>query len=206
MSDPGSVQVAMDAQPATTGERDRLFVLLYDELHRMAQRELRRGGGGLMLTTTSLLHETYLNISQRHAIDFPDRARFMGYASRAMRGLIIDYMRSRQAQKRGGEFEITSLPTEPPMPAAAEAAEAAAHLLRVENLNEALEFLTQIDARLAECVDLKFFCGLSFVEIARLRQVSERTVARDWDKARTLLRHFLMNKGNAFPDAEPFGL
>jgi len=187
-----------DVECADSAERDRLFALLYDELHKMAQRTLRRGGA-MMLTTTSLLHETYLNVSQRHGIHFQDHKRFMAYASRAMRGLIIDYIRRRQAQKRGGEFEIIQLPTEPPTPLGGDATEQ----LRVERLDEALETLTQIDARLAECVDLKFFCGLSFGDIARLRDVSERTIQRDWDKARTLLRH-LMNERHPGNDLDPF--
>ena len=86
-----------------------LFASLYDELHRCARRELARRGGGVTLGATTLLHETYLDMSARADASFPDRARFMAYASRVMRGLIIDYARNRQAQKRGGEFEITSI-------------------------------------------------------------------------------------------------
>ena len=86
-----------------------LFASLYDELHRCARRELARRGGGVTLGATTLLHETYLDMSGRADAAFPDRARFMAYASRVMRGLIIDYARNRQAQKRGGEFEITSI-------------------------------------------------------------------------------------------------
>ena len=100
---------------------------------------------------------------------------------------IVDYLRRRQAQKRGGEFEITALPTEPHAGTIVDGIET----VQIEKLSEALESLGQIDARLAECVDLKFFCGLSFTEIARLRQVSERTVQRDWRKARTLLNRFI---------------
>jgi RNA polymerase sigma factor (TIGR02999 family) len=174
--------------------RDQLFVLLYDALRQMAQRELRRGGG-VSLTPTTLLHETYLNISQRESVAFSDRGQFMSYAARAMRGLIVDYLRSRHAQKRGGEFNITSLPTE--LPHAPE--ELDGQSLRVEDLNEALGSLEKIDARLAQCVDLKFFCGFSFNEIARLREVSERTVQRDWDKARLLLRRII---GEREPDCE----
>jgi RNA polymerase sigma factor (TIGR02999 family) len=152
----------------------------------MARRELRRGAN-VSLTPTTLLHETYLNLSQRESLSFSGRGQFMAYAARAMRGLIVDYMRSRHAQKRGGEFSITSLPTE--LPHAPE--DLQGETLRLDELNEALEALGKIDPRLAQCVDLKFFCGFSFIEIAQLRDVSERTVQRDWDKARVLLRRIL---------------
>src|SRR5262249_36427370 len=162
---------------------DQLFVSLYDALRQMARRELRRGAG-VSLTPTTLLHETYLNLSQRESLAFSDRGQFMAYAARAMRGLIVDYLRNRHARKRGGEFNITSLPTE--LPNAPEEHEGGT--LRIVELSDALESLEKIDARLAQCVDLKFFCGFSFIEIAQLREVSERTVQRDWDKARLLLK------------------
>jgi RNA polymerase sigma factor (TIGR02999 family) len=162
--------------------KDRLFVLLYDELHGMARRELRRNAA-MTLTATSLLHDTFLNISKRESVVFPDRPHFMVYASRAMRGLVLDYLRKRQAHKRGGEFEITSLPTTSP--------EALEEHVWLEELNAALEWLAKTDERLAQCVDLKFFCGFSFSEIAQMHGISERTVQRDWNKARVLLRRFM---------------
>ncbi|MFL5336338.1 MAG: ECF-type sigma factor, partial [Geminicoccaceae bacterium] len=91
---------------------DALFTALYDELHRMARRELARRGAGASLGATTVLHEAYLDISDRERATFPDRNRFLAYASRVMRGLIIDYARSRHAHKRGGLFEITSIGTE----------------------------------------------------------------------------------------------
>jgi len=87
------------------------FSALYQDLHRMARRELARRGSGVTLSATTLLHEAYLDMSVRER-SFPDRNRFMAYASRVMRGLIIDYARGRHAQKRGGQFEITSIGTE----------------------------------------------------------------------------------------------
>src|SRR5687768_12182685 len=109
----GFIAVVQAAETGNVEASRRLFTMLYDELHRMAQRELRRGSA-VTLSPTTLLHETYLSISQRESVTFADRERFMSYAARAMRGLLIDYMRTRQAQKRGGEFEITSLPTDLP--------------------------------------------------------------------------------------------
>src|SRR3954451_73402 len=99
---------------AELGDRaaaDALFTALYGELHRMARRELSRRGAGVTLGATTLLHDAYLDISVRERA-FPDRNRFMGYASRVMRGLIIDYARNRHALKRGGQFEITSMVTD----------------------------------------------------------------------------------------------
>jgi DNA-directed RNA polymerase specialized sigma24 family protein len=91
---------------------DTLFSTLYSELHRLAKRELARRGGPASLGVTTLLHEAYLDIAGREGNSFPDQARFMGYAARVMRGLIIDHARSRNAIKRGGEFEIRSLKTD----------------------------------------------------------------------------------------------
>ena len=174
------------AEVGTPQAPDQLFKSLYDALRQMARRELRRGAG-VTLTPTVLLHETYLNISQRNSVAFNDPGKFMSYAARAMRGLIVDYLRNRHAQKRGSEFQITSLPAE--LPNAPEVLDGQS--LRIDDLSTALESLEKIDSRLAQCVDLRFFCGLSFIEIAQLRDVSERTVQRDWDKARLLLRRII---------------
>lgn len=182
------IPVAARSEPGNVAEREQLFAALYDELHRAAQRELRRNAA-VTLSPTTLLHETFLNMSQRDGAIFSDRARFMSYAARAMRGLLIDYLRGRQAQKRGGEFAITSLPTELPL--------AASEDFEMEKLSEALDTLATVDPQLAECVDLKFFCGFSFADIAAMRSVSERTVQRDWDKARILLHRFMTASGDA---------
>jgi len=160
-----------------SADRDRLFIALYSELHRVAQRELRRNAAAT-LSPTTLLHETFLSMNRLDASKFPDRARFMAYAGCAMRGLLIDYLRTRQAQKRGSRFEITSLPIDVHV----DLADA-----DMERLGAALDELGKIHPRLAECVDLKFFCGLSYEDIARLWQVSERTVQREWEKARIML-------------------
>src|SRR5262249_6510699 len=97
------------AESGDSSATDELFSALYAELRRLARRELVRGGGPVSLSVTTLLHEAYLDMSARAGPSFPDQGRFMGYAARVMRGLIIDHARSRKAIKRGGEFEITSL-------------------------------------------------------------------------------------------------
>jgi RNA polymerase sigma factor (TIGR02999 family) len=91
---------------------DALFAALYSELHRLARRQLSKSAPGLTLGTTTLLHEAYLQVAQREGTVFPDRGRFMAYAARVMRGLIIDYWRGRQARKRGGEFTLLPLADE----------------------------------------------------------------------------------------------
>jgi RNA polymerase sigma factor (TIGR02999 family) len=171
---------------AESGERpasEALFAALYAELHRLARRELARSGGGLTLGATTLLHEAYLDISGRERAAFVDRGRFMAYAARVMRGLIIDYARSRQALKRGGGFEITS--------SGLEAVAAPADARELARIGDALDELAAVEPGLAEVVDLKFFCGFSFADIAAMRGVSERTVQRDWEKARLFLHRVM---------------
>jgi RNA polymerase sigma factor (TIGR02999 family) len=158
-----------------------LFSQLYDELHGMAGRELRRNSAA-SLSATTLVHETFLNISRGSAV-LEDRPHFMAYASRAMRGFIIDTIRRSRAQKRGHEFQIVSLTDDLELHAADD--------IEVVRLREALEALAASHPRLAQCVDLKFFCGLSFSDIAKSWNVSERTVLRDWDKARLLLHRLI---------------
>jgi len=158
-----------------------LFAALYEELHRLARHELAQRGGGVTLSATTLLHEAYLNMSSRDRVEFPDRGRFMAYASRVMRGLIIDYARQRKALRRGGQFEITALSDDVQ----------SADDKELEKIGDALDELTKVDPSLTQVVDLKFFCGFSFSEIAALGGVSERTVRRQWEKARIYLHRSL---------------
>ena len=175
-----SMIVAADGGNAASAEA--LFTTLYQELHRLARQQLRGGSAGASLGATTLLHECYLDMAGRAAA-FPDRQRFIAYAARAMRGLIVDYVRERRAQKRGGEFDLTALYTF--------VAESVAEIDDTFRLGDVLDQLLVTDAALAELVELKFFCGFSFAEIAAMRGVSERTVQRDWQKARLLLHHAL---------------
>jgi RNA polymerase sigma factor (TIGR02999 family) len=164
------------------GGAERMFAALYDDLHSVAVRELRRNAAAT-LSPTTLLHETYLNGSVRKLAGMSDRRRFMRYASRAMRGLIIDYLRRGQAKHHGDALEFLALPENLPHEAASD--------IGIDPLREALDALSALNPRLSECVDLKFFCGFSFAEIARLWNVSERTVQRDWSKARLLLNRLI---------------
>ena len=160
----------------------QLFATLYRELHRVARRQLHFNASGLTLGATTLLHEAYLDLSKRD-IAFPDQTRFFAYAARAMRGLIVDYVRERRAIKRGGQFHLTTLDTL--------TAESVPQVDDLGPLSEALDTLAAAEPALAELVDLKFFCGFGFAEIAAMRGVSERTVQRDWNKARLFLHSTL---------------
>jgi RNA polymerase sigma factor (TIGR02999 family) len=158
---------------------DALFSTLYSELHRLAKRELARQWDPLSLSVTTLLHEAYLDMVSRDDLSFPDNARFIGYAARVMRGLIIDHSRNRRATKRGGEFEIMSLEID----VAADSSDAR----ELSMISDAMDQLAEVEPELAEVVDLKFFCGFSFGEIAAMKKLSERTVQRRWEKARIFL-------------------
>ena len=178
----------VSAEGGDPSAADALFTALYAELHRMAERQLARNARDMTLGTTTLLHETYLDMAQRENV-FPDRGRFMAYAARVMRTLIIDYVRSRKARKRGGDFEITSLDVD--------MAEAPGDEKDLTRLGEAVDALAQLDPLLAQVVDLKFFCGFTFAEIAAMRGLSERTVQRHWEKARLYLHDAIQDGGEA---------
>lgn len=177
---------------AERGDRaaaDSLFSTLYSELHGMAKRQLARNGAAVSLGATTLLHQAYLDFAEKNGVAFPDRARFMGYASRVMRGLIIDHARNRHAQKRGGHFEITSFNTD-----VVENGVPAGNIVNareLEQISDALDEMGKAEPALAVLVDLKFFCGFSFGEIAAMHNVSERTVQRDWEKARIFLHRVI---------------
>jgi len=158
---------------------------LYAELHRLARRQLARAGGAGTLSATTLLHEAYLQMAGRDGA-FPDRARFLGYAARVMRGLIVDYARARGADKRGGQFQLLPLDDDD--------AAAVPDARELSAIADALDGLAAIEPALAEIVDLKFFCGFSLVEIAAMQQSSERTVQRKWEKARLYLHQALSGR------------
>jgi RNA polymerase sigma factor (TIGR02999 family) len=169
------------------GATNALFSALYSELHRLAKRELRRRWIPGALSVTTVLHDTYLNMVAHAGPSFTDHAHFKGYATRVMRGLIIDQVRKHNSIKRGGAFKITSLqsdeagtPTDPK---------------ELEAIRDALDDLAKVDPGLAEVVDLKFFHGLSLAEIAAAQNLSERTVQRRWERARIYLRCVIRSAG-----------
>jgi RNA polymerase sigma factor (TIGR02999 family) len=177
-----TAQLIESADGGDSAAAESLFATLYAELHRIAKSQLLRHGGGMTLGATTLLHEAYIALSAGRSAAFPDEGRFLGYAARVMRGLIIDYARARSALKRGGEFEITHLGDD--------ISDGSANAAELEQIGVALEELAGAEHELAILVDLKFFCGFSLIDIARMRGYSLRTAQRNWEKARIFLhRH-----------------
>jgi RNA polymerase sigma factor (TIGR02999 family) len=167
------------ARGGDRGALDRVLATLYQELHAMARRQLA-GQHVQTLDATALVHEAYLKLIGRHTAQFDDRAHFFAYAASAMRSVVVDYARQRMAQKRGGDLHrVTELPEE------------VEGGLRLDEetlgLDTALTRLAAVDERLAHVVELRYFAGLSELEIAALLKRSERSIRRDWQKARLFL-------------------
>lgn len=170
------LDAAHNGDPEAMG---RVLSTLYQELHAMARRQLA-GQHGQTLDATALVHEAYLKLIGRREAQFEDRAHFFAYAASAMRSVVVDYARQRMAQKRGGDLHrVTDLPEE------------VEGGLRLDEdmlgLDTALTRLADVDARLAQVVELRYFAGLSELEIAGLLKRSERSIRRDWQKARMFL-------------------
>jgi RNA polymerase sigma factor (TIGR02999 family) len=159
--------------------RDQLFRLIYRDLHARAHHQLARSRPGDTLSTTALVHETYLKLVGSTHQAYLDRGHFFAVAARAMRQILVDYARSRLAEKRGGGARNSTL--EPEQLAGPQRSE------DLIALDEALIELSRLDERLAETVELRYFAGLSVEEVAEARGVSPRTVKRDWRKARAFL-------------------
>lgn len=162
---------------------DRLMPLVYEELRRRAHRQLTRAGSPNTLSTTGLVHETYLRLVHSPNVAWEDRNHFYGVAVKAMRCVVVDYARRHSAQKRGGPARRVELDD-----GVLRVEEDAAEILAI---HQALERLAGVDQRLGDLVELRFFGGLSVDETAEVLRVSQRTVKRDWSKARTLLFQLL---------------
>jgi len=158
---------------------DKLMPLVYEELRRMAKRHMDRQNPGHTLQTTALIHEAYLRLIDQKETRWQNRAHFFAVAARAMRSILVDYARARQAAKRGGEAVVVSLDE-----AAVASDERAAEMVA---LDDALEGLAAFDRRKCRVVELRYFGGLSVEETAEVLKVSPETVARDWRLARTWL-------------------
>lgn len=176
--DPNLVALMEGAEHGNKPAAGALFTALYSELRRLAKLELSRHCAPISLSATTLIHKAYIEIAGRDGKSFLDCNSCIGYAARVMRGLITDHARSCCAQKRGGQFGITSL---------GNVIQNAVDDRELAQIGDTLDELAEAEAVLAELVDLKFFCELSFAEIAALRDVSERTVQRQWEKARIYL-------------------
>jgi RNA polymerase sigma factor (TIGR02999 family) len=185
---PDVTQLLADWRAGDPDALDELLPHVYDELRRLARRQLYRRRGRGTMHTTALVHEVYLKLVDQSSVSFDDRSHFLAATAQAMRHVLIDYARRQQALKRGGKAKPVTfhevwmgdadVPTEV----------RAASLL---DLHGALNRLAELDARQARSVDLKFFGGLTHEEIAAAEDVSVKTVQRDWRKARAWLLHFL---------------
>jgi RNA polymerase sigma factor (TIGR02999 family) len=176
MSEPSSLD---SRDPGDSGV-DGLFSLLYEELRTMAHYRLSKSEPITMLDTTSLVHESYVRFVKAGRFSQFDNSQFLAYASHAMRSVVVDLVRRRRADRRGGgEIHIGLEGSDIGIPNPGED-----DILRV---NEALDELTKVDARLAQVVEMRYFAGLEEREIASALAVTERTVRRDWKKARMLL-------------------
>jgi len=160
--------------------RDALFAAAYKELHRLAHARLRDGGRNTVLDTTSLVHESYLRLVSAGELHAKDRRAFFAYASKVMRSVIVNCANERLSQKRGGDVLCLTLSTD--LAAGLGTDEEA-----VLKVHEALAVLEQADARGAQVVEMRYFGGYTEAEIAEALGVTERTVRRDWDKAKALL-------------------
>jgi RNA polymerase sigma factor (TIGR02999 family) len=179
-ADPPSDGQALRSSPVATpppGNARAWFETLYDELRRRARGELFRHQA-LTMGATTLLHEAWLRMDGR-SLEFATQAELVSYAGRVMRGIVIDHFRARRTSRHGGDFQFVPFDTLRDLSVMADD--------EVLRLDDSLRDLAAADARLAELVELRFFAGLTFAEIAVLRGVSVRTVQRDWDKARMLL-------------------
>jgi RNA polymerase sigma factor (TIGR02999 family) len=168
---------------AAAGDRqaaDQAFALLYADLQRMAHSRMSRSGNMTMLDTTALVHESWLRFQGAHEAVFADKQHFMGYAARVMHSVVVDFVRARRAARHGGDVEHVTLNT-----AIGDAL--ARHDDEILRVHEAMQQLAVADRRLYDVVELRYFGGLSEAEIAAILGVTERTVQRDWRKARLFL-------------------
>jgi RNA polymerase sigma factor (TIGR02999 family) len=162
-----------------------LFPSLYNELRRLARSRLAGGGRPTLLDTSALVHEAFMHMQKNGGVQVTDREHFMAYAATTMRNIVIDFVRKRKAERRGGDAEHVTLDTR-----AAEQIGAAGddEILAV---HEALQTLAEVDARLVRVVEMRYFAGLTDLEIASALNVTDRTVRRDWERARLLLAEML---------------
>lgn len=172
-----ALRAAADGDPAAL---DRLFALLYAELHQLARSRMRQAGELTLLDTTVLVHESFLRLRNAAPPGFPDQSRFLAYAAKVMRSVVVDMVRSRQAEMHGGGLARVTWHTD----FAGQQHPTADEVLRV---NDALDALARQEPRLATVVELRYFGGLTEAEVAAMLGLTARTVQRDWAKARLFL-------------------
>ena len=184
-ADPPQITVLL--QRAAGGDRaalDAVYASLYPDLKRLARARLRQQGRGESVSTTLLVHESFVRLAGARDLRLEDRRHFFAYAAKTMRNIIIDNAREHLAERRGGGAEHVTLGDADSDAMQLADTGASDELVRV---NEALRELETVDAELAELVEMRYFGGYSEVEIAELQGINERTVRRRWDKARAWL-------------------
>ena len=184
-ADPPQITVLL--QRAVAGDRaalDAVYASLYPDLKRLARARLRQQGRGESVSTTLLVHESFVRLAGARDLRLEDRRHFFAYAAKTMRNIIIDNAREHLAERRGGGAEHVTLGDADSDAMQVADTGASDELVRV---NEALRELETVDAELAELVEMRYFGGYSEVEIAELQGINERTVRRRWDKARAWL-------------------
>ena len=179
MAEESLTQLIAAAGQGDQGARSRVFELAYQELKRIARGTLRRSGASAPLNPTTLVHEAYLKIARGDMAGLNDSVHFYSLFARAMRQVVVDLGRQLASVRHGGGLRRTDLNDNQ-----AGTDHSLSKLLQIDN---ALQALAAADAELAELVEWHFFAGLSFVDIARIRGVNERTVRRHWDLARSYL-------------------
>lgn len=162
------------------GALDRVFREAYAELHALARSRLDRGGRNTLLDTTALVHESYLRLLNARRLEIRDQRHFLRYAAHVMRSVVVDLVRERRTDRRGGGLVEVTFDTG----IVDEAVAGEEEILRV---HDALEDLARLDPRLVEVVEMRYFAGMTEVEVATALGLSERTVRRDWEKAKLLL-------------------
>jgi RNA polymerase sigma factor (TIGR02999 family) len=164
---------------------DDLYSSLYSELRELAHRRLMRNEDITLLDTTALVHESYLKVLASGQADVAGGAHFLGYAAAVMRSVIVDSVRRRRAERRGGGDARVPLET-----SCGEPLQISSNKIgedEIIDVDQALEQLAKVDERLVKVVEMRYFAGLDNIEIADCLGVTERTVRRDWEKARMLL-------------------
>jgi RNA polymerase sigma factor (TIGR02999 family) len=159
---------------------NELFEATYRELRKAARRRLRGSSRNTLLNTTALVHESYLRLAGAGQLQIKDRVHFLCYAARAMRTIIVDLVRKRLAERRGGVMKHVTLTTQ--MGDVASAGEE-----EILHIHGALDNLAELDPRMAQVVEMRYFAGMTEAEIAEALAVTDRTVRRDWEKARLWL-------------------
>lgn len=172
------------AQGGDSAALQSIFELTYEELRQMARKRLRAGERNTLLDTTALVHECFLRFANARQLAISDRLHFFRYAGQAMRSVVVDLARASLSERRGGAAEHRTLST-----TVGESVVAAEE--EVLRVHEALDGLAQYDARLVQVVEMRYFAGMTEAEIAEALCLTERTIRRDWEKARLLLAQAL---------------